>query len=128
MKKRWMGWVVALSLLGGAALVRAQGRAGPDQPGQEAFDEGMKAFNADDFATAEQKFKDAIQQNSKLTDAYWHLAAIYYRNKQYKQAVELLRKCPDPANTDVKGQLGVNLLKVCGPPPPEAVELLEDVT
>jgi tetratricopeptide (TPR) repeat protein len=119
---------VALLLLGGSAMVRAQGRAGPDQPGQEAFDEGMKAFNSDDFPTAEQKFKDAIAQNSKLTDAYWHLAAIYYRNKAYKQAVELLRKCPDQSNTDVMEQLGLNLFKTASPPPAEAVKLLEEVT
>ncbi len=88
----------------------------------------MKAFNADDFPTAELKFKDAIAQNSKLTDAYWHLAAIYYRNKQYKQAVDLLRGCPDQANVDVKEQLGLNLFKTQNPPSPEAVKLLEDVT
>jgi tetratricopeptide (TPR) repeat protein len=126
-KNRCVGWMAALVVLGGAALVRAQGRTGASTPGQDAFDEGMKAFNSDDFATAEQKFKDAISQNSGLTDAFWRLSTIYYRNKQYKQAVDLLRKCPDQANLDVKENLGLNLFKTASPPPAEAVRLLEEV-
>ncbi len=126
--RRWLVVVATTAMLGGADLARGQGRAGPDQPGQQAFDEGMKAFNADDFPTAEAKFKDAIAQNSKLTDAYWHLAAIYYRGKQYKQAVDTLRQCPDQANLDVKEQLGLNLFKTSGGKPDEAVKLLEEVT
>jgi tetratricopeptide (TPR) repeat protein len=107
---------------------RAQGRAGPDSPGQEAFEDAMKAFNADDFPTAEQRFNEAIAQNAKLTDAYWHLAAIYYRNKQWAKAVALLRRCPDQTNLDVREQLGLNLFKTANPPPAEAIRLLESVT
>ncbi len=116
---------MALAVVAGDA--RAQGRAGPDAPGQQVFEEGMKAFDADDFATAQAKFTRAIAQNDKLTDAYWHLAAIYYRNRQYAQAVALLRRSPDQANLDVREQLGLNLFKTATPPPVEAVQLLESV-
>jgi tetratricopeptide (TPR) repeat protein len=119
---------LGVAFLVGAADARAQGRTGAATPGQDEFDDGMKAFNADDFPTAEQKFTSAIQQNPKLTDAYWHLAAIYYRDKKYKQAVDLLRKCPDQGNIDVKEQLGLNLFKTASPPPAEAVKMLEEVT
>jgi cellulose synthase operon protein C len=126
MKKLGCVWVVA-ALCGAGATAWAQGRTGAATPGQDAFDDGMKAFNSDDYAAAEQKFKEAIAQNSSLTDAYWRLATIYYKNKQYKQAVDLLRKCPDQANVDVKEQLGLSLSKTASPPPPEAIKLLEDV-
>src|SRR5262249_7935056 len=54
-------------------------------------------------------------------------AAIYYRDQQYGRAVELLRRCPDHDNLDVKEQLGLNLYLTATPPPEAAVALLEEV-
>lgn len=114
-------------LIGGARIAAAQGRAGTDAPDQIAFNEAMQALNSDDFATAERKFNDAIRLNNRLIDAYWRLAAIHYRAKQYPQAVELLRRCPDQSNLDVREQLALNLYKRSSPPPAEALSLLDDV-
>jgi tetratricopeptide (TPR) repeat protein len=108
-------------------VAAAQGRSGSDSPEQQAFDEAMRALNADDFAGAEKKFVEAIGLNPKLTDAYWRLASIHYHNKQYAKAVELLRRCPEPQNLDVREHLGLNLYKTANPPPVEAVKLLEGV-
>src|SRR4051794_17463622 len=105
----------------------AQGRSGTDSPGQQALADGRKALEGDDFATAEQKFREAISLDPKLNDAYWRLAAILYRNKQYPQAIELLRKAPESTDIDVREQLGLALYKTANPPPAEAVHLLEDV-
>jgi len=112
----------------GAERAYAQGRAGSSSPGQIAFNDGMNALNGDDYAAAEQKFNEAIQLDSTLVDAYWRLASIHYLHKQYAKAVELLRRCPDKANLDVKQQLALNLYKTSNPPPAEAVKLLEEVT
>lgn len=118
---------VALALLSIPVVARAQGRAGTDSPGQQALADAMKAFDADDYATAEQKFKEAISADATLTDAYWKLAAIYYRNKKYKDAVTILRRCPDQKNMDVREQLGLSLYRSSNPPPAEAVTVLEEV-
>lgn len=119
--------LVAVLCCAGAGRVGAQGRTGTDAPDQIAFGEAMTALNGDDFATAERKFNDAIRLNNRLVDAYWRLAAIHYRAKQYDQAVALLRRCPDQGNLDVREQLALNLYKQKSPPPTEAVTLLEEV-
>jgi tetratricopeptide (TPR) repeat protein len=105
----------------------AQGRSASESPGLQALADGRKALESDDFNTAEQKFREAISLDPKLNDAYWRLAAILYRKKQYPQAIELLRKAPDPTDIDVREQLGLALYKTTNPPPAEAVRLLEDV-
>lgn len=118
---------LALPLMLLAASAGAQGRVGSNTPGQQAFDQAMKALNADDFAAAQAKFRQAIELDPTNTDAYWRLAAIYYREGQYTRAVELLGRCPDRDNLDVKEQLGLNLYLKVTPPPHEAVALLEEV-
>ncbi len=121
---RW----VTLAVLLGAAAAHAQGRTGTSSPGQQAFDEAMRCFNGDDYPCAEQKFTEAIQLDGSMVEAYWHLAAVHYKNKKYKEAVALLRKCPDQTNIDVREQLGLALFKTVTPPPPDAIKLLEGVT
>jgi tetratricopeptide (TPR) repeat protein len=103
------------------------GRSGTDSPGAQALIDGRKALEGDDFPTAEQKFREAISLDPKLNDPYWRLAAILYRNKQYAQAIELLRRAPESSDIDVREQLGLSLYKSSNPPPAEAVRLLEDV-
>jgi tetratricopeptide (TPR) repeat protein len=103
------------------------GRLGADSAGQQSLLDGRKALESDEFAAAEAKFREAISLDPKLNDAYWRLAAILYGKKQYQQAVELLRRAPDPNDIDVREQLGLSLYKTSSPPPPEAVRLLEDV-
>src|SRR6185437_15993041 len=110
----------AAALLCTSVPARAQGRAGSDSPGQQALADAMKAFESDDYATAEAKFKEAIGADSTLTDAYWKLAAIYYRNKKYRDAIAVLRRCPDQQNLDVREQLGLSLYRSSNPPPAEA--------
>src|SRR5262245_9189205 len=75
------------------------GRTGSASAGEQSLADGRKALESDDFATAEQKFREAISLDPKLNDAYWRLAAILYGQKKYQQAVELLRRAPD--QTDI---------------------------
>jgi tetratricopeptide (TPR) repeat protein len=116
-----------LLLVLSAGSVAAQGRVGTGSPGQQAFDEGVKALNADDFPQAERKFREAISLDNSLVDAYWKLAAVLYRDKKYSDAVSLLRRCPDKNNVEVREQLGLSLYNTAKPPPEEAIKLLEDV-
>ena len=120
-------FLVSVLVLGGVGDARGQGRSGSDSPGQQAFADAMKAFESDDFPAAEQKFKEAISSDSALVDAYWRLASIYYSQKKYKDAIDVLRRAPDQQNLDVREQLGLSLYKSVTPPPPESVKLLEDV-
>lgn len=113
---------------GAAAQVNAiGGRTGSESPGAQALGEGRKALDSDDYNTAEAKFREAISLDPKLNDAYWRLAAVLYGKKQYRKAVELLRRAPDQTDIDVREQLGLALYRTANPPPAEAVRLLEDV-
>jgi tetratricopeptide (TPR) repeat protein len=105
----------------------AQGRSGSDSPGQQALSDGLKFLEADDYANAETKFREAISLDPKLNVAYGKLAAILYGKKQYPQAVELLRRAPDQTDLDVQEYLGLSLYKTANPPPAESVRLLEEV-
>ena len=105
---------------GGGRRLGLAGQAG-------ASTTARKALDSDDFATAEQKFREAIALDPKLNDAYWRLAAILYGKKKYSEAVELLRRAPDQTDIDVREQLGLTLYKTANPPPAESVRLLEDV-
>jgi tetratricopeptide (TPR) repeat protein len=129
MMRRFVALAVGLLLLAPAAseTASAQGRSGSDSPGQQAFLDGQKALENDDFATAEQKLREAISSDAKLNGAYWKLAVILYRNKKYADAVALLRRAPEQEDIDVREQLGLALYKTANPPPPEAVKLLTDV-
>ncbi len=124
------GWAVTISLGLGLACgaPAAFAGAGTESPGQAAFDQAMKALNSDDASTAEQRFLEAIQLDRAMADAYWRLATVYYRQKKFHQAVELLRRCPKQDSLEIKEQLGLNLYLTATPPPPEAVRLLEEVT
>ncbi|HWE30003.1 MAG TPA: tetratricopeptide repeat protein, partial [Polyangia bacterium] len=111
----------------GRAAAQAGGRSGSDSPGQQALNDGRKALESDDFATAEAKFKEAISLDPKLNDAYWRLAAILYGKKKYTEAITELRRAPDQTDLDVRETLGLALYKTSTPPPQEAIRLLEDV-
>ena len=103
------------------------GRSGSASRGQQALDDGRKALESDDFANAEQKFREAISLDPKLNDAYWRLAAILYGKKEYAKSVQLLRSAPDQQDLDIREQLGLALYKTANPPPAESIRLLEDV-
>ncbi|MCA1662719.1 MAG: tetratricopeptide repeat protein [Myxococcales bacterium] len=110
-----------------SAQTNSGGRLGSASPGEQSLLDGRHALDSDDFATAEQKFREAISLDPKLNDAYWRLAAILYGKKQYAQSVELLRRAPDQADIDTREQLGLALYKTANPPPAESIRLLEDV-
>lgn len=112
---------------GAAAQPAGGGRTGSASPGEQSLSDGRHALESDDFPTAEQKFREAISLDPKLNDAYWRLAAILYGKKQYKQAVELLRRAPDQTDIDLREQLGLALYKTANPPPAESIRLLEEV-
>ncbi|HEX4459267.1 MAG TPA: tetratricopeptide repeat protein [Polyangia bacterium] len=119
--------MVMAGAFAGRAAAQAGGRSGSDSPGQQALNDGRKALESDDFATAEAKFKEAISLDPKLNDAYWRLAAILYGKKKYTEAITELRRAPDQTDLDVRETLGLALYKTSTPPPQEAIRLLEDV-
>jgi tetratricopeptide (TPR) repeat protein len=123
---------LALALVGAVILLhctnaRAQGRTGGGNPAQDAFNDGVKALNADDYPAAEQNFTQAINLDAGMVEAYAKLGAVYYHDKKYAKAVEVLRRCPDQKNIDLREQLGLNMYKTAPVPPAESITLLESV-
>src|SRR5262249_11890747 len=97
---------------------------GSGSPGQQAFEEGLRLLNSDDNPGAEAKFREAIQLDNGLVVAYGKLGAVLFAQKKYKDAAQILRKCPDQNDFEVREQLGLNLDKLNNP---DAVKLLEGV-
>jgi tetratricopeptide (TPR) repeat protein len=122
-----VGAAIGAAFLLHCKIANAQGRTGGGNPAQDAFNDAMKAFNADDTDTALAKFNEAINLDAGMVDAYWHAAAIYYAKKDYQKGVQVTRRCPDQKNSDVRQYLGLNLYKTAPQPPPEAITLLEGV-
>jgi tetratricopeptide (TPR) repeat protein len=115
---------LALGLVLVASTAFAQGRTGSGSPGQQAFEEGVRLLNSDDNAGAEQKFREAIQLDNTLVLAYGKLGAVLFAQKKYKDAVDVLKKCPDQNDLEVREQLGLNLDKMGSA---DAVRILEGV-
>jgi tetratricopeptide (TPR) repeat protein len=119
--------LAAAFLVAGGAQAQVVGRTGSNSPGQQSFEDGVKALEGDDFATAEAKFREAISLDPKLNDAYWRLATVLTRKKAYGDAIRNLRSAPDQNDVNVQEQLGFALYKSASPPPAEAIKLLEEV-
>ena len=58
---------------------------------EEAIKEAEKLINQEEYALAEKKMIDLISQETKNVRAYELLAEIYFQNKNYDQAEEVLK-------------------------------------
>ncbi len=101
------------------------GAGGDVSPAQQALSDGNKAFDSEDYATAETKYKETINIDSTVVEAYSKLASIYYRQKKYADAIAICRRSSDQQNLDLREQLGLALYKANQIP--EAVKVLEGV-
>ncbi len=78
--------------LGGrlAETAVAEGGGGPEAtytPAQTAFNEGVDALKANDLATAEAKFKEAIELEPGLGAAHSAIAGVYVTKKDWQAAL-----------------------------------------
>ncbi len=56
-------------------------------PAQEAFNEGVKASQEEDFETAKAKFEEALKRDKKLWNAHSALAGLYFEDGDYETAI-----------------------------------------
>ena len=113
MRRLVAAWAfVALLALGQQAW--AQGRTGEMTQAMQAMARCGRAYQAKDFAKAEQECLKAFGYDPTLVDAVDKLAAIYYDKGRYRQAVALLRRAAaaNPGNPRVESWLGLHLLKL----------------
>lgn len=54
---------------------------------EKTYNEGVVALQAEDFAAAEAKFREALEKDSKLKDAHSALAGLYLHLKDYQKAL-----------------------------------------
>ncbi len=65
-----------------------------------AFNQGVEAFNDKDYATAEVRFKEALEHDPDLNPAWGGLSRIYVKRKEYAPAVEAAEKAIALGSTD----------------------------
>jgi tetratricopeptide (TPR) repeat protein len=70
---------------------------------RDYVNEGARLFQLGDFAGAEVKFKEAISANPQNAVAHSNIGNIYYKRKQYQEAIKWLEKALqiDPAVSGV---------------------------
>jgi len=66
----------------------------------EAFNAGVRAFKAKDYATAEAKFKEAAEYDPNMHQVWTALTAIYMEQQRYPQAAEAADKAIALGATD----------------------------
>lgn len=64
------------------------------------FNQGVVAFNSQDYATAEAEFKEALQEDSELSQAWGALAQIYLKQDRYRDSVEAAEKAIELGGSD----------------------------
>ncbi len=65
-----------------------------------AYNAGVKAFDAKDFATAETKFSEAVAADPELRQGWVALSLIALDQKHYQKAVEAAEKAIELGSTD----------------------------
>src|SRR5712691_13328660 len=83
MRLRISGLVVVFSLLG--VVVPGQ-PVGAAAPGEQALDQGIKAFRAENYQAALQSFLDARRAGLDTPGLRYDLGATYYRLGRYAEA------------------------------------------
>jgi Tfp pilus assembly protein PilF len=66
----------------------------------EAFNAGVRAFKAKDYATAEAKFEEAAEYDPNMHQVWTALTAIYMEQQRYPQAAEVADKAIALGATD----------------------------
>ncbi len=57
------------------------------QDAEEFFNRGHKFYLSSNDREAEVEFRKALELNPKLSDAYYYLGSIYFKQNQYNKAV-----------------------------------------
>lgn len=64
------------------------------------FNQGAEAFNLEDFATAEARFREALEHDPELHQAWAALAKIHIHLEQWQEAVDAAEKAIALGSTD----------------------------
>ena len=65
-----------------------------------AFNQGVEAYNADDFATAEVRFEEALEHDPEMHQAWSALGRVFLKRGQYQQAVQATERAVELGATD----------------------------
>ncbi len=65
-----------------------------------SFNQGVAAFNADDFETAEARFREALEHDSELHQAWSGLSQIYLQQERFEDAVTAAEQAIELGATD----------------------------
>ena len=96
-------------LLLGAALLAC---SSPEEKAADYIAGGNARFDAGEYLKAEVEYKNALQINQNLSDAWYGLARIHERRQEWRKAYAVLNKIRelDPSHVDGRIMLGQLLL------------------
>jgi Tfp pilus assembly protein PilF len=81
-------------------VVEGLAPASLSQPAIAAYNDGVRAFKAKDYATAQAKFQEAAQHDPELRHAWVALAALHLEQKHYADAAAATERALALGSTD----------------------------
>lgn len=110
-----MGLFQLALLTGSGALLAltsdaaAQGRAGSESEEDGLFKRAEEHFNAGDYGKAADLYDEVIKLNPNRVEAFVKRATLYFRERQFEKAIDLLSRAEKQSVTDlnVKTVLGL---------------------
>jgi len=97
------------------ALVLFSGCSSPEEKAQEFYENGMKLFEEGKFHKARLEFRNALQIDKKMVDAWYGLALISEKNGKWKEHFGILKSVIELDPKHIKAHLKLGrLLLVSG--------------
>ncbi len=107
-----------------AAFLFVSGCGGtPQQRAKNYYEQGVKLLEQKDYVKASIEFKNAIQLNSSLTDAWRGLAQVEEHNKNLRDLSAIWRKIIELDPKDIEGRLKLAAYMLMGNNSEEALKL-----
>ncbi len=83
----------AVTLL--VSMLMLAGCKSPEEKAQDFYQKGQAFYQEGDLGKAEVEYKNAIQIDKKMADAYYGLALVYEKRQEIKKAASFIRKALD---------------------------------
>ena len=83
--KRRFGLKKALPLVAGLAMLALAGCDTPEEKAQSHYENGLQLFKEENYVKAGLEFRNALQLNGNLADAWYHLALVEEKDGKFRE-------------------------------------------
>ncbi len=95
----------AVTLL--VSMLILAGCKSPEEKAQDFYQKGQAFYQEGDLGKAEVEYKNAIQIDKKMADAYYGLALVYEKRQEIKKAASFIRKALDSNHKHLEASIKI---------------------